>query len=154
MTEKLRLVVALAAIALIAMAAAAEGEPVKTTPVKGATYSGVVRNVTITIKVAKNGKTATVKLPGAPFYCQGGSGPERSSSKPGKIAKTGVLTVKISYSSATGSDHAVFATVTVKGNFFTFGSSTPVFQGTAKTSFVAAGSKECNGETSFQATKL
>jgi len=152
MTEKLRLVVALAAIALIAMAAAAEGEPVKTTPVKGATYSGVVRNVTITIKVAKNGKTATVKLPGAPFYCQGGSGPERSSSKPGKIAKTGVLTVKISYT-GTGSSH-VFATVTVKGNFFTFGSSTPVFQGTAKTSFLAAASKECNGETSFEATKL
>lgn len=152
MTEKLRLGAALAAVALIAAAATAQGEPVKTSPVKGATYSGAVRNETITIKVAGNGKTATVKLPGAPFYCSGGSGPERQSSKAGKIGKTGVLTVKISYT-GTGSSH-VFATVTVKGNFFTFGSSTPVFQGTAKTSFVAAGSKECNGETSFQATKL
>ena len=63
-----------------------------------------------------------------------------------------MLTVKISYT-GTGSSH-VFATVTVKGNFFTFGSSTPVFQGTAKTSFLAAASKECNGETSFEAIKL
>jgi hypothetical protein len=154
MIEKLRLLVALTAIALIAVAASAQGEPVKTTPVKGATYSGVVRDATITIKVAGNGKTATVKLPAAPFYCQGGSGPERASSKPGKISKAGVLSVKISYFSTIGSDHAAFATVTVKGNFFTFGSSTPVFQGTAKTSFVAAGSKECNGETSFEAIKL
>jgi hypothetical protein len=154
MIQKLRLVVALAAIAPIAVAAAAEGEAVKTTPAKGATYSGAVRDETITIKVAKNGRTATVKLPGAPFYCSGGSGPERESSKPGKIAKTGALTVKISYSAATGSDHAVFATVTVTGNFFTFGTSRPVFQGTAKTSFVAAGSRECDGETSFEAIKL
>jgi hypothetical protein len=153
MIEKLRLLVALSAIALIAVAAAAEGETVKTTPAKGATYAGVVHDETITIKVAKNGKTATVKLPSAPFYCQGGAGPERQSSKPGKIAKTGVLEVKISYR-GTGSDHAVFATVAVKGSFFTFGSFTPEFQGTATTSFVAAASKECNGETSFEATKL
>jgi hypothetical protein len=146
-------VVPLAAIALTATAAVALGGNVKLTPVKGATYSGVVHDETITVKVAKNGKTATVSLPGAPGFCQGGSGPEKQSSKAAAISKGGGLTATISYSSAIGSDHKAFATVTVKGNFYTFAGSQPVFQGTVKSSFVAAGSKSCDGQESFEATK-
>ena len=151
MTVRLRRVLALTSIALIATAAVAAGESVKTTPAKGATYTGVVRSETITIKVASNGKTAKVSLPDAPGFCQGGSGPQKQSSKPGAISKGGVLSVKIGYSAVGG--HTTFATVTVKGNFFTFGKSTPVFQGTVKSSFAAAGSKECDGQESFEATK-
>ncbi len=151
LTRQLRGVLALGAIALIAAGATALGAGVKLTPVKGATYAGVVRNEAITIKVARSGRTATVSLPRAPGFCQGGSGPERQSSKAGAISKGGSLSVKIAYSSALAS-HKQFATVTVKGNFYTFAGSTPVFQGTMKSSFPA--SKECSGQESFQATKL
>jgi hypothetical protein len=151
MTDRPRRVLVLTSVALIATAAVATGETVKTTPAKGATYQGVVHSEAITIKVAANGKTAKVSLPGAPGFCQGGSGPQKQSSKPGAISKGGALIVKIGYSAVGG--HTTFATVTVKGNFFTFGRSTPVFQGTVKSSFAAAASKECDGQESFEATK-
>jgi hypothetical protein len=151
MTDLLRRVLVLTSIALIATAAVAAGESVKTAPAKGATYRGLVHSETISIKVASNGKTAKVSLPIAPGFCQGGSGPQKQSSKPGAISKGGVLIVKIGYSAVGG--HTTFATATVKGNFFTFGKSTPVFQGTVKSSFAAAGSRECDGQESFEATK-
>jgi hypothetical protein len=135
----------------VAVTAAALGASVKLTPVKGATYSGVVHDETITVKVAANGKTAKVGLPGAPGFCQGGSGPQKQSSKPASISKSGKLTAKISYVSAVGSDKTPFATVTVTGNFYTFAGSTPVFDGQVKSSFKAA--KECNGSESFEATE-
>ncbi len=154
MTKQMRVVALLATIAVIAIAGTALGASVKLGPVKGASYAGVVHDETITIKVAANGKTAKVSLPGAPAFCQGGSGPEKQSSKAAKVSKGGSLTAKISYSSTTGASHSVFATVTVKGNFDTFAGSKPVFDGTVKTSFRAAGAKSCNGQESFQATKL
>lgn len=154
MTKQMRVVALLATIAVIAIGGTALGAGVKLGPVKGASYAGVVHDETITIKAAANGKTARVSLPGAPAFCQGGSGPEKQSSKAAKVSKTGGLTAKISYSSTTGSDHSVFATVTVKGNFDTFAGSKPVFDGTVKTSFRAAGSKSCNGQESFAATEL
>lgn len=154
MTKQMRVVGLLATIAVIATGGMAVGANVKLGPVKGSTYIGVVHDETITIKVAANGKTAKVSLPSAPAFCQGGSGPEKQSSKAAKVSKTGSLTAKISYSSATGPSHAPFATVTVKGNFDTFAGSKPVFQGTVKTSFRAAGAKSCDGQESFQATKL
>ncbi len=153
MTKKMQIAGLFLAIAAIASAGTALGDNVKVGPVKGATYTGVIQGRTISIKVAANGKTAKVGLPSAPAYCQGGSGPQKQSSKAASISKTGSLTTKISYSSASGSNHSVFATVTVKGTFYTFPGSQPVFQGTAKTSFRAAGSKSCNGQTSFEAAK-
>jgi hypothetical protein len=153
MTKQLRGVFLLATIALIATGATALGSSVKVGPAKGATYTGVVHDETITIKVARNGKTASVGLPSAPGYCQGGSGPEKQSSKAATVSKAGSLTAKISYSSTSGPDHSPFATVTVKGSFYTFSGSKPVFQGTAHTSFRAAGSKDCDGQESFEATK-
>jgi hypothetical protein len=139
----------IAMLGVLASATAAMAGSVKTGPVKGATYVGAIKESdTVTIKVAANGKSATVKLPGAPAYCQGGSGPQVQHPHPGTI-KAGALTAKITYTS-TGSS-TPFATVTVKGNFYTFAGSTPVFQGTAKTTFSKA--SECNGQESFQATK-
>jgi hypothetical protein len=153
MTWKLRGALALAAVLTIVAVTTASATSVKLKPIKGATYAGVVHDETITVKVAANGKTATVKLPTAPGFCQGGSGPEKQSSKPVAISNGGSLTAKIAYSSATGSDHATFATVTVQGHFYIFPSSAPVFDGTVKSSFVAAGSKSCNGQESFEALK-
>jgi hypothetical protein len=142
-------IAALAALAVATSTATAIAGNVKIGPVKGATYVGAIRESdTVTVKVAANGKSATVKLPTAPAYCQGGSGPQVQHPHPGTI-KAGALTAKITYT-ATGSS-TPFATVTVKGNFYTFSGSTPVFQGTAKTTFTKAG--ECNGQESFQATK-
>jgi len=152
MRRQLRGVPLLVAIALIATAATAPAASVKFTPVKGATYAGVVHDETITLNVAKDGRTATVHLPIAPAFCAGGAGPERQSSKAGAVSKTGSLTVKIAYSAATGG-HKTFATVTVKGNFYTFPGSTPVFQGIVKAAWTAAGAKECDGQESFEAVK-
>ncbi|HEY4812530.1 MAG TPA: hypothetical protein VIH71_15890 [Solirubrobacteraceae bacterium] len=153
MTWKLRGALALAAVLTIAAVTTAGATSVKLKPVNGATYAGVVHSETITVKVAANGKTATVKLPAAPGFCQGGSGPEKQSSKAAAISKSGSLTTKISYSSAIGSDHKPFATVTVQGHFYIFSGSAPVFDGTVKSSFVAAGSKTCDGQESFEAIK-
>src|ERR1700689_1503970 len=137
-------IVALAAIGQLATAAAALAGNVKIGPGKGATYVGTIKESdTVTIKVAANGKSATVKLPGAPAYCQGGSGPEVQHPHPGAI-KAGALTAKIIYTSPDSS--TPFATVTVKGNFYTFSGATPVFQGTARTTFTKA--SECNGQES------
>jgi hypothetical protein len=141
----------LAGLVLVATAAVAPADSVKTGPSKGATYAGIVHDETITVKVSKNGKRATVSLPSAPGFCQGGSGPEKQSSKPAAISKGGAFTAKIGYSAVGG--HTKFATVTVKGSFLTFGSSAPVLQGTVKSAFSAAGAKECDGQESFQATK-
>jgi hypothetical protein len=154
MTRQFRSVAVIAVIAASAMGASALAGKVKAGPVKGATYTGVVHSETISVKVAGNGKTAKVSLPSAPGFCQGGSGPERQSSKPGPVSKNGGLTVKIGYSSASGSDHKQFATVTIKGFFYTFSGEKPVFQGVVKSHFAAAGSKSCDGQESFQATKL
>jgi hypothetical protein len=153
MTWKLRGALALAAILAIAVAGVAYATSVKQTPVKGATYAGVVHDETITVKVAANGKSATVQLPSAPGFCQGGSGPQKQSSKPAPISKDGSLVARISYSSALGGNHAPFATVTVKGNFLTFAGSKPVFDGAVKSSFVAAGAKTCDGQESFEAVE-
>jgi hypothetical protein len=152
MTWKLRGALALAAILAIAVTATALATSVKVKPVKGATYAGTIHDETITVKVASNGKTATVKLPTLPAYCQGGSGPERQGTEPAAISSSGSLTAKIYYSPGTGSDHATFGTVTVKGHFYTFSGSKPVFDGTAKSSFVASASKGCEGQESFEAT--
>jgi hypothetical protein len=61
--------------------------------------------------------------------------------------KAGGLTAKVSYTAAGSSKP--FATVTVKGNFYTFSGEQPVFQGTAKTTF--SKSPQCSGQESFQA---
>jgi hypothetical protein len=151
MTKQLRGVFAIATIALIAMAGAALAEPVKIGPVNGSTYSGRVNRETLTLKVAKNG-SVTVTLPTAPSFCQGGSGPVKQHTKSVPDPKTHQLTATISYS-AVGSTH-VFAKVTVKGYFYTFGTSTPVFQGSVKSAFTAKGSRRCGGLESFEATKL
>ncbi len=151
MTKQLRGAVALATLALTTTAGVALAESVKIGPVKGTTYAGVVKSETIKLTVSKKG-TVTVSLPNAPAYCQGGSGPVKQHTKSVPDPKTHQLTAKISYT-AVGSTH-VFATVTIKGYFYTFGTATPVFQGTAKSSFSANGSKSCDGQESFQATKL
>jgi hypothetical protein len=155
MTKQLRrrLALPLATLAAIATCAAALGAGVNVHPVKGATYSGtLVRAGTIALKVAGNGKTAKVSLARVPAFCQGGSGPVTQKSKPAAIAKSGSLTATIAYTGV--GQHKPFAHVTVKGSFLTFAGSKPVFDGTVKSTFVSAGSKDCDGQESFEATEL
>src|SRR5580693_6373250 len=100
MTKQPRVVFLLTAIGLIATATAALADNVKIGPVKGATYSGLIKEFDkLTVKVAANGKSATVSLPSAPAYCDGGSGPEVQHAHAVKI-KAGGLTAKVSYTAA------------------------------------------------------
>lgn len=152
MSQHARRVVVLCAVALVASvssAALALGASVKVGPVKGARYTGVVRGVAVTLKVAKDGKSATASLANAPFYCSGGGGPEPHRAKAGAISK-GKLTTTVAFST-TGSSSKPLATVTVKGVFVTFSGAKPVFQGTAATTYAIAGASSCNGHSSFQA---
>jgi proline racemase len=154
MTKQLRLAVPLALVALsVACASAFGGSTVLVHPVKGATYAGTLLHAgTITIKVARNGQSAKVSLARVPAFCQGGSGPQKQSSKPATISRTGALKVTIAYTTTGRS--APFAHVTVAGNFFTFSGEKPVFDGTVKSTFAAAASKECDGQESFAASEL
>jgi len=146
-------VLALVAVALIALAATAAAATVKLTPVKGATYSGLVGHTPITVKVDRKGKTAKVNMAVAPLFCSSGAGGgEPHSSSPGTITKQGALSATITFFT-TGSTRRKLATVTVKGHFYTFAGSTPVFQGQVKTTLAIAGDSSCNGQESFQAVK-
>ncbi len=147
-----RCILALAAAAAALPTSAALASAAKLTPVKGATYAGTVHGETISVKVARNGKTATLALPAAPGFCQGGSAPEAHSSKPAPITKTGSLSGMITFMSG-GIHPQKLATVAVKGHFFTIGSSAPVFDGTVKSTFLLSGTTSCDGQESFQAVK-
>ncbi|HEX4435863.1 MAG TPA: hypothetical protein VH061_03615 [Solirubrobacteraceae bacterium] len=150
-------ILALFALAVSAMAFAVTGASagtVKLTPVKGATYAGTLSSrLRISLKVDRKGKTATIALQAAPAFCAGsGTSPEPHSAKPATISKQGALSATITY--MTGGIHPQkLAIVTVKGHFYTFGSATPVFQGTVKSTYVFGSGTECNGQESFQATK-
>jgi hypothetical protein len=153
MTKPLHRILALGAIALVALAATAAASTVKLTPVKGATYAGLVDgHLALTVKVDSKGRTAKVSLPAAPAFCSSGGGPEPHSSKTATISKQGALSATINFFT-TGSTRRKLATVTIKGHFYTFGKATPVLQGTAKTTFAIAGDSSCNGQESFQAVK-
>jgi hypothetical protein len=153
MTSYVRRAIALTALAVFAMVvdvAPTFGDNVKVGAVKGATYTAVFHGETLTVKVAKNGKTATASLPDAPLFCSsGGGGPEPHSVKAGEIKK-GALTTTIAFST-TGSVRKPLATVVIKGMFYKFPGGNPVFQGSAKTT-LAGSEKSCNGQESFQAT--
>jgi hypothetical protein len=154
--SRLASILALIALAVSAMAFAVAGASagtVKLTPVKGATYAGTLRSLRISLKVDRKGKTATIALQAAPAFCAGsGTSPEPHSAKPATISKQGALSGSITY--MTGGIHPQkLAIVTVKGHFYTFGSATPVFQGTVKSTYVFGSGTECNGQESFQATK-
>lgn len=143
---------ALAVAAATLPASAALAVSVRLTPVKGATYTGTVHDETISVKVARNGKSATLSLPAAPGFCQGGAAPEAHSAKPATISKDGALTGSITFMSG-GIHPQKLATVAVKGHFLTVGSTKPVFDGTVKSTFALAGTTSCDGQESFQAVK-
>jgi hypothetical protein len=152
MTSNVRRALAPAALAVFAVAVIAAptfAGSVKVGAVKGATYTGVFHGETLTVKVAKNGKTATASLPDAPLFCSSGGGPEPHSAKAGEIKK-GSVTTTIAFST-TGSVRKPLATVVIKGTFYKFGAAKPVFQGSAKTT-LAGSDKSCNGQESFQVT--
>jgi hypothetical protein len=153
MSKRLRLVLVLALTALAALAAGAVALGVKLTPVRGATYTGTTLHAgSVSIKVAATGRSAKISLQSAPAFCDGGSGPEAHSARPATISSKGALLDTLTFTTK-GAHPKEIAKVLVKGNFYTFGSATPVFQGQVKSSFVAKGNAACDGEESFQAVK-
>lgn len=152
MNKRLRSALALTLPALSLLAVAAPAATVKLTPVKGATYAGLVEGRTITLKVDHKGRSAKVSLEAAPAFCSSGAGPEPHRGRPATISSKGALNDAITFST-TGATSRKLATVVVKGHFYTFGKATPVFQGTVKVTYLIAGDSECNGQASFQAVK-
>ena len=134
--------IALAVLVAGGVAASAGASTAKVGPVKGATYRGEVRHTLVTIKVAKNGKTATATMPFIPGYCEGGNGPETPHPTPGSVTH-GALKATITFT-ARGSSKP-FATAVIKGTFL--GKS---FDGSEKSTFKAA--TTCNGQESFVAS--
>lgn len=134
--------IALAVLAVSGLAGSAGATSLKAGPVKGATYGGEDHRTLVTIKVAKNGKTATATMPSIPGYCEGGSGPETPHPTPGSITH-GVLKATITFTSR-GSTKP-FAAAVIKGTFL--GKS---FDGSERSTFKAAST--CNGQESFVAT--
>ena len=129
------------ALATASVALATSAGAVSVGPIKGATYSGVVHDSTVTVKVANNGKTASASMRAVPGYCQGGSGPETAHFKPGAIKKD-AFKETISFT-AEGSSK-IFATAVIQGSFLG-----KDFDGTEKSTFKA--SPTCNGQESFEA---
>ena len=142
MTKQLRRAPLLVPFVMIASAGAALAVKVQAGPVKGAVYAGTVRQEALAMKVAKSGKTATVNLPIAPAFCEGGAGAEEQVGHAGAISKSGRFRREIAY--LVRPTNRRFATVTVSGRF-----DGRVFQGTVKSSFTPA--KSCDGQESFQA---
>ncbi len=73
MTKRLRPALALTVFVLAVLAASATALSVKLTPVKGATYAGLVSGPPITIKVDRTGHTAKIGLADAPLFCSSGA---------------------------------------------------------------------------------
>jgi hypothetical protein len=145
MTSSIRRVALIATSALLACASTASalgGIPGVGKPgaVKGAKYSGKVRNSAVAITVAASGSSASVSIPLAPSYCQGGAGSQVQHTQSAPISKSGAFSAKITYT-VRGSKR-VFATVTVKGTFIG-----RLFAGKATSSFTPA--KRCSGQSSF-----
>jgi hypothetical protein len=144
---------ALGAVFLGVLSIGASAGTVKLTPVKGATYSGLVGHTAITVKVDRKGKTATVNMTEAPAFCSSSPSAEPHTTAPAKISKSGAFSATITFFT-TGSTRRKLATVVIKAHFYTFGKATPVTQGSAKTTYVIAGDSSCNGQESFQAVKV
>jgi hypothetical protein len=148
MGRQLRRVLGIAVLIALATAAVA----LAAGPKKGATYSGTLERAKepITLKVAKNGKSVTVSVQVAPFYCEGGSAGERQISKAVPIAKDGSFNSTIAYEFVP--THAKTTKLYVKGKF-----SGKSAKGTARSEFglqslQAAGElAKCNGSTKFSA---
>ena len=152
--NKPRPILALAALCLagVIFAATAFAGTVKLTPVKGATYTGIVGNLPITVKVDRQGKTAKVNLSAAPAFCASGGGAEPHSSKAATISKNGALSAKVTFFT-TGSTRRELATVVISAHFYIFSGPMPVLQGTVKSTF-SGGAKACSGQESFQAVRV
>src|SRR5438552_926073 len=86
-------------------------------PVKGGTYTGTLARgkVPITLKVAKDGKSVTVKVERPPLYCEGGGVGGRQITKPATISKSGTFTATISYEFTP--THSTNSKLVVKGKF-------------------------------------
>lgn len=141
MSQRLRLIVALTV--LILAATTAVGLAAK--PEKGKTYTGDTAHeqLSVTVKVSSNGKTATVNIPDAPLYCQGGGGPVQQVTKPAKISSGGSFSGTIGYQF----EGKIAYKVTFKGKFAT----KTVVSGSVRSEYKSA---SCNGSTAFTAEVL
>jgi hypothetical protein len=148
MGRQLRRVLGIAVLVGLATAAVA----LAAGPKKGATYSGALERAKepIALKVSKNGKSVTVSVQVAPFYCEGGSAGERQISTPVPIAKDGSFSSTIAYEFVP--THQKTTKLTVTGKF-----SGKKVKGTARSIFglqslqAARELAKCDGSTTFSA---
>lgn len=149
MSSIVRRTLALTAVAVLLGAAVA----LAAGPKKGATYNGVTVHgmAAISLNVAKNGKSVTVKLAYPPAYCQSGGGPTRQITKPAKISGSGKFSGSIAYEFTI--THKVTAKLYFTGKFVA-----NAVTGTARSEFgvnaspqVKKSLAECNGSTAYTA---
>ncbi len=148
MGRQLRRVLGIAVLAALATAAVAFAAG----PKKGATYSGktVQGKQPIALKVSKNGKSVTISVQVAPFYCEGGSAGEKQITTPATIAKDGSFSGSIAYEFVP--THTTTARLYVTGKFSgksVKGNARSVFgiQSVQATTELA----KCDGSTTFSA---
>jgi hypothetical protein len=137
----------IAALAAASVAIAAK-------PVKGATYSGKIRDsrnsidtFPISFKVSKSGKQVSgFKLTADyPSYCQGGGFPTLGTKGSGKVSKQGAFTAKLPLLAIGTNKADGFLVVT--GKFGKRGS----VSGKVRTDIAGKFGHECNGTSSFSA---
>jgi hypothetical protein len=130
-----------ALVLALALSAAALGAGA----LKGGTYSGTLvrAKVPIVLKVAKNGKSVTVKVERPPLYCEGGGvGTKQITRSAVAISKGGSFTATLVYEFPP--THSTGSKLVVKGKFSGHKAS-----GSARSEFQGGGS--CDGSTSFSA---
>ena len=135
----------LAALALLAAAAVA----LAAYPWKNKVFAANVRGKVVSLKVAKNGKSATVLLASEPIFCSnaGGFSPVKEQVRSAPISKKGAFSDTITYktlASVFGPAGKLDGHVKITGTF-----SKTSFKGTLQTTF--AKGTFCNGKTSFTA---
>jgi hypothetical protein len=135
---------AVSAIALVASAAPAAAAAAG--PVKGARYTGLTArgSDTVTLKVARTGRSVSVSIPAAPVFCARPAVVQIQKSTPARISKKGTFKGTIAYEGlfTTG----VTAKVYYQGRF-----NGKRATGTVRSEFLQV--TGCNGSTSFAAKK-
>ncbi len=138
--------------AVAALAAASVALAAGSKVVKGAKYTGTIRQDLnrdpISFKVSKNGKRVTnFKVPGGvPFYCQGGGFPVVTGGS-GTISKKGTFTAKLNLTERDIPPKGPAGFVFVTGRFGSHGS----VSGKVKTDPTGKAFKNCGGTSPFSA---
>ncbi len=134
-----------AAVSVLALAASA-APAAAAGPVKGAKYAGLTArgSDTVTLKVARTGRSVSVSIPAAPVFCERPAVVQIQKSTPARITKKGAFKGSITYEGlfTTGATAKVYFQGRFNGKRAT---------GTVRSEFLQV--TGCDGSTGFAANK-